>query len=231
MDVVSVIVTTKNEAANIGACLASIAAQDYPREALDIVVVDNGSTDDTKAIARTFTDRVFDKGPERSAQRNFGMLEAARGRYVMFLDADMILSKGVVRRSVELLSSGRYAALHIPEIVLGQGFFPHVRRFERSFYDGTVIDGARILEKDTFARVGGFDLDLTGPEDWDLDKKIKRIGPSGSSRATTSRSWTPTSWPCPRPASWTPSSTSKNARTFIRPFFFTTRPPSTSSAT
>lgn len=179
MDVVSVIVTTKNEAANIGACLASIAAQDYPREALDIVVVDNGSTDDTKAIARTFTDRVFDKGPERSAQRNFGMLEAARGRYVMFLDADMILSKGVVRRSVELLSSGRYAALHIPEIVLGQGFFPHVRRFERSFYDGTVIDGARILEKDTFARVGGFDLDLTGPEDWDLDKKIKRIGPIG----------------------------------------------------
>lgn len=173
------VVTTKNEAANIGNCLASVAAQDYPREALEIIVVDNGSADDTKAIARRFTDLVFDKGPERSAQRNFGMLEAATGTYVMFLDADMILSRTVVRRSVEMLAAGRHVALHIPEIVLGADYFPAVRRFERSFYDGTVIDGARIIRKDAFAAVGGFDASLTGPEDWDLDKKLKGIGTIG----------------------------------------------------
>lgn len=179
MDRVSVVVTTKNEAANIGACLTSIAAQDYPRDAIEIIVVDNGSDDDTPAIARRFTDHVFDKGPERSAQRNYGMLEAATGRYVMFLDADMILSRSVVRRSVELLAAGGHVALHIPEIVLGADYFPAVRRFERSFYDGTVIDGARIITKDAFAAVGGFDVSLTGPEDWDLDKKLKGIGSIG----------------------------------------------------
>lgn len=173
------VVTTKNEAANIGACLASVAAQDYPREFLEIIVVDNASTDDTKAIAGRHADIVRDMGPERSAQRNHGMLEVAGGRYVMFLDADMILSRTVVRRCVEKMAAGRHVALHIPEIVLGADYFPSVRRFERSFYDGTVIDGARFIAKDAFAAVGGFDTSLTGPEDWDLDKKLKRIGTIG----------------------------------------------------
>ena len=179
MDRVSVVVTTKNEAKNIGACLASVAAQDYPREAIEIIVVDNGSSDDTKAIARAYADHVCDKGPERSAQRNFGMLEVATGAYVMFLDADMILSRTVVRRCVETMAAGEHVALHIPEIVLGADYFPSVRRFERSFYDGTVIDGARCIKKDVFAAVGGFDASLTGPEDWDLDKKLKCIGSIG----------------------------------------------------
>ena len=176
---VSVVVTTKNEAANIGHCLASVAAQDFPREELEIIVVDNGSADATKAVARQYTDLVFDKGPERSAQRNYGMLDVATGRYVMFLDADMILSRTVVRRCVETLDAGGHVALHIPEIVLGADYFPSVRRFERSFYDGTVIDGVRFIAKDAFAAVGGFDLSLTGPEDWDLDKKLKGVGTLG----------------------------------------------------
>jgi len=179
LDRVSVVVTTKNEAHNIGNCLASVAAQDYPAEFLEIIVVDNGSADETKAIARRFTDLVFDKGPERSVQRNFGLLEAATGGLVLFLDADMILSKTVVRRCADRLAAGRHVALHIPEIVLGADYFPSVRRFERSFYDGTVIDGARFIRKDALAAVGGFDASLTGPEDWDLDKKLKGLGSIG----------------------------------------------------
>jgi len=178
-DLVSVVVTTKNEAKNIGACLASVAGQTYPAALIEMIVVDNGSSDATKDIAREYTDKVFDKGPERSAQRNFGLLEAASGNYLMFLDADMILSSSVVASCVEMMRSGRYSSLHIPEIVLGKDYFPRVRRFERSFYDGTVIDGARFFSKDAFAAVDGFDLSLTGPEDWDLDKKLKKLGPIG----------------------------------------------------
>jgi hypothetical protein len=54
-----------------------------------------------------------------------------------------------------------------------------VRRFERSFYDGTVIDGARFFKKETLFKVGGFDETMTGPEDWDLDKKLKQVGKIG----------------------------------------------------
>ncbi|MEK9871049.1 MAG: glycosyltransferase, partial [Gammaproteobacteria bacterium] len=60
LPLISVVVTTKNEEKHIGNCLASIAAQDYPADRLEIIVVDNDSDDKTKEIARKYTDKVFD---------------------------------------------------------------------------------------------------------------------------------------------------------------------------
>jgi glycosyltransferase involved in cell wall biosynthesis len=59
--IVSVIITTKNEEKNIGNCLKSIKEQDYPQNLIEIIVVDNNSTDKTKDIALTYTDQVFDR--------------------------------------------------------------------------------------------------------------------------------------------------------------------------
>lgn len=173
---VSIVITTKNEEKNIRYCLESLKKQTYPADRLEIIVVDNHSSDATKGIARKFTKKIYDLGPERSAQRNYGMLQKARGKYVMYLDADMILSPTVIERAVEKLEKSDNVALYIPEIVLGSSFWSRVRRFERSFYDGTVIDCVRIIEKEVFKKVGGFDPNLTGPEDWDLDKKIRKQG-------------------------------------------------------
>lgn len=170
---VSAVITTKNEAANIERCITSIALQNVP---VRIVVVDNGSTDDTKRIARKYTRFVYTKGPERSAQRNFGMIQRSATEFVMFIDADMILSPGVISGCLAAMAKTKADALHIPEIVLGRNFFSNVRRFERSFYDGTVIDGARFFRRSAFVRAGGFDETMSGPEDWDIDKKIKERG-------------------------------------------------------
>ena len=189
----SVIITTKNEQSNIGNCLESIKQQTYPQEEIETIVVDNNSTDKTKEIARKYTRKVYNKGPERSAQRNYGMIRKAKGKYVMYLDADMILSRTVIEEAINLLTDSKInglkdtnrsklaetkelVALYIPEVVLGNSFWSRVRRFERSFYDGTLIDCARIIRKDAFKKVGGFDASLTGPEDWDLDKKLREIG-------------------------------------------------------
>ncbi|MCB1194527.1 MAG: glycosyltransferase, partial [Leptospiraceae bacterium] len=183
LPLVSVVITTKNEKKNIENCLISIQNQTYSN--VEIIVVDNYSTDTTKDIALKYTLLVFDKGPERSAQRNFGMIEVAKGDYVMFVDADMILSPFIVEECVNtsplspLLKGEGYVALHISEIVLGKNFFSKVRRFERTFYDGTVIDGARFFKKAAFVQVGGFDESMSGPEDWDIDKKMKQIGKIG----------------------------------------------------
>lgn len=174
---VSITITTKNEEKNIQNCLESIKLQTYKN--IEIIVVDNGSTDDTKQIVKQYTDKVFDKGPERSAQRNLGMLEKSRGKYVIFVDADMIFAPNLIASCVEMmetynlqLTTHGFLALHIPEIVLGKKFFSRVRRFERTFYDGTVIDGARFFLKTAFQKVNGFDESMSGPEDWDIDKKI-----------------------------------------------------------
>jgi glycosyltransferase involved in cell wall biosynthesis len=175
LPLVSVVVTTRNEENNLGNCLLSLQGQTYPQEKIETIVVDNHSTDQTVAIAHRYTRKVFQKGPERSTQRNFG-LKKARGKYVMYLDADMILSANLVLKAIEKLEKEGLVALYLPEVVLGNSFWSRVRRFERSFYDGTAIDCVRILKKEIFERTGGFDTSLTGPEDWDLDKKIRRLG-------------------------------------------------------
>lgn len=171
---VSVVVTTRNEEKNIDNCLLSIQEQTFSN--METIVVDNGSTDRTKEIAREYTRHVYDKGPERSAQRNYGMINIATGKYVMFIDADMILAPCLIDACVRKLENGTAIALYIPEIVLGTSYWCRVRRFERSFYDATVIDSARIYKKDAFVRAGGFDENIDFGEEWDIDKSVKKIG-------------------------------------------------------
>jgi hypothetical protein len=128
-------------------------------------------------IAKQFTDKVASKGPERSAQRNYGMIDLAKGEYVMYVDADMILSSILVDACVVKINDSEADALHVSEIVLGKKYFSRVRRFERGFYDGTPIDGARFFRREAFINVGGFDEELFvkgSGEDWDIDKKIKQ---------------------------------------------------------
>ena len=177
LPLVSVVITTKNEEKNIENCLISIQEQTYQN--IEIVVVDNSSSDKTKELSLKYTKNFYNKGPERSAQRNFGMIDKSNGEYVMFVDADMMLGPYLVEDCIKYLKDSSNIALHIPEIVLGTNYFSKVRRFERSFYDGTVIDGARFFIKKKFNSVGGFDESMSGPEDWDIDKKIKKIGSIG----------------------------------------------------
>lgn len=174
---VSIVITTKNEEKNIGTCLQSICNQTYKN--IEIIVVDNFSTDHTQEISKKFTNKVFSKGPERSAQRNYGMVDAAQGEYVMYIDADMILSPNLIEACVNRIKAGDCHALHIRETVLGANFWSKVRRFERTFYDGTVVDGARFFLRSAFVQVGGFDSELFkvgSGEDWDIDKLIKQNG-------------------------------------------------------
>ncbi len=175
---VSVTITTKNEAGNLPHCLKSLKTQSYQN--IEILVVDNFSTDQTPEIAKEFNVAYYALGPERSAQRNFGMLEKSRGEFLLYLDADMIaapnLIAGCVKRLQEKVDE---VALHLPEVVLGKNYFSSVRRFERRFYNGTAIDGARFFRASAFVRSGGFDPQFSGPEDWDLDLKIKQLGKIG----------------------------------------------------
>jgi len=174
---VSIVISTKNEEKNIENCLKSIVFQTYPKENIEIIVVDNSSTDKTKEISQKFTNKVFDKGPERSAQRNYGMLEKSSGEYLMFLDADMILSPDVIEKCVKKMEGAKdVVGIYISEVVLGKSYFSRVRRFERSFYDGTIVDGVRFIKKTAFEKIGGFDEELYAAEDWDLDKRLKKIG-------------------------------------------------------
>jgi glycosyltransferase involved in cell wall biosynthesis len=171
---VSVIVTTKNNHATLQACLRSIARQTYaPTE---LIVVDNNSSDDTKDIAKRFTKHVYDKGPERSAQRNFAATQAT-GDYVLIIDSDMVLEETVVGACLQAAQQDDAAAVIIPEESFGEGFWAQCKRLERSFYVGNDhIEAARFFDKTLYKQLGGYNEAMTGGEDWDFTNRVRAAG-------------------------------------------------------
>ena len=101
---VSIIITSKNESEVIERLLKSVKKQTYKR--IELIVVDNNSTDKTLKIAQKYTKHIFTKGPERSTQRNFGA-KKAKGDYFMFLDADMELSPRVIEECIEKITQNK----------------------------------------------------------------------------------------------------------------------------
>ena len=171
---VSVIIPTKNSSATLVACLESLREQSYPN--IEIVVVDNFSIDDTRLIAERYTEHVFQAGPERSAQRNFGAARAS-GEYLLFPDSDMVLGKNIVRDCIrETLDDPEVLGVVIPEESFGIGFWSECRRLERLFYQGVPwLEAARFFRKSAFEEMGGYDLRNTGTEDFDLPQRIKAV--------------------------------------------------------
>jgi len=169
---VAVVVPTRNSAATLRQCLESIKAQQHP---CTLVVVDNGSTDDTPSIASELADVVLDTGPERSAQRNAGAAATDAG-IVGFIDSDMELPPEAVGEAVCAILAGAATVL-VPERTVGEGYWADVRAYERTFYQGSdAIEAPRFFRREVFDLAGGFDEALTGPEDWDLGIRTASSG-------------------------------------------------------
>jgi len=103
---VSVVIPTYNSARYIGETLESVLNQDYPR--LEVIVVDDGSTDNTQDVVRVFDPKrvtylyqANSGGP--AGPRNKGIQEA-RGHYIALVDSDDIMLPGKIRRAVAMLS-------------------------------------------------------------------------------------------------------------------------------
>jgi glycosyltransferase involved in cell wall biosynthesis len=165
-------VPTRTSIRTIEACLASIRAQ---TEEVEIIVVDNSSDDGTREAAESVADTVITAGPERSAQRNLGAA-ASSGRYVVFIDSDMVLDPEIAAEvAVEFERSPRAGALVLPEVSFGSGFWARCKILEKELYLGDPrVEAARAFRREAFDHAGGYDTTLTGPEDWDLPDLLRR---------------------------------------------------------
>jgi glycosyltransferase involved in cell wall biosynthesis len=173
MDLVSIVVTTKNSGRTIEACLRSIKAQTYAP--VELIVVDNGSSDETPVISARYADRVMQVGPERCAQRNAG-IRASRGTCVCILDSDMILREDVVEKAIACISPS-CEAIAIPEESFGTGFWSACKAAERALYvDDRLTAGARLFTRRVLDDVGLYDESLLGGEDWDLSIRATKGG-------------------------------------------------------
>jgi len=171
---VSVIVPTYNSGKTIENCLVSIQMQSH--EQIEIIVVDRYSTDNTLTLASQFGAVVIQENCERARAKNIG-LKQAKGDYVLFVDADMELSRDVITACVDCCKSDEsIGGVVIPERSIGDGYWARVRDFERSFYAGTKVESARFFPRQTAIEANGFDEDVIFFEESTLPQKIHLRG-------------------------------------------------------
>lgn len=112
----SIVVITKNEEGRIKACLESVKWVD------EIVILDNGSIDETLEIAKSYTDKIFIfKDLDFSSLRNKGM-EKSTGDWVLYIDADERVLSNLRQEIEELIKSNKFSAVAISRknIIFGQ---------------------------------------------------------------------------------------------------------------
>jgi glycosyltransferase involved in cell wall biosynthesis len=171
---VSVIVPTFNSSNFLVRCLESIRKQSYKN--FELIVVDNNSTDSTKEIAQRYTKNVFNRGPERSAQVNFGVTKA-KGKYVYKVDSDFVLDPQVIKQCVDKANEGYDAVVvhNSPDATVS--WIAKIRKFEVDMYKYDLIhSSARFIKKDVYMKVGGFNELITAGEDYDIQNKLNRQG-------------------------------------------------------
>ncbi|MCX7670705.1 MAG: glycosyltransferase [Anaerolineae bacterium] len=184
---VTVVVPAFNAAATLPTCLRALAEQDYPHEHYEVIVVDDGSTDETAALARAAGVRVIsqpNRGP--AAARNAG-IAAATGEIIVFTDADCAPLADWIRQMVAPLADGEIAGVkgsyrtQQRETVARLAQCEFEERYDRLARRPTIdfVDSyAAALRADVLRRAGGFDpaFPHANNEDVDLSYRLARLG-------------------------------------------------------
>lgn len=168
---VSVVIPTKNSTRYLELAFKSLLNQVYRN--LEIIVVDNNSSDSTKKMARKYTHHVYNKGPERSSQMNYGVSKA-KGEYILILASDCELEPNVIKECVKLGERGLDGVM-IPLRHRGKGFWTEAKAFERECYDGDDdLESPWFIRRSVFKKVDGFDESLIAGEDWDIAYRLRQ---------------------------------------------------------
>lgn len=175
---VSVVIPTKNSVKFLEACLDSIKQQSY--SSIEIILVDGQSKDGTIKLANRFGCIIHQFDPKTPKgtfdaphRRNYGVKQA-KGQYVYYVDADMVLTTEVIKEAVDLSKSG-YDAIIVPEDSFGEGSWAQAKNLERRCYWGDdSVEAPRFFRKTVWDKLGGLDESLGGGgDDWDLYQKLK----------------------------------------------------------
>lgn len=157
---VSVVIPTYNRSGLVRACIESLLAAGLP--GVEVVVADDGSTDDTAEVARRYGEDVQyvtqrNAGPAAARNRGFGV---SRGRYVTFLDSDDAWRPGVAARLVSQMDAHESLGLLFADTLMGNvndGYVSFVAEYGGSAFEALPArdlgPGLRQLERWPFFRL------------------------------------------------------------------------------
>lgn len=180
---VSIIIPAYNYARYMGECLESVLKQTYPH--WECIVVDNGSTDDTAELVKTFVqkdDRIqyyFTQQKGVSFARNMGV-ELCKGAFILPLDADDKIGSEYLEKAVNVLKENEKIKLVYCEAELfgassGKWSLPeyslHTLLIENSIFS------TALFRKQDFLAAGGYNEEMKeGFEDWDFWIRMLKSG-------------------------------------------------------
>lgn len=169
---VSAIIPTYNYAQFVCEAVESALAQTWPN--MEVIVVDDGSTDDTRERLQRYTGRIkylYQNNRGLSAARNTGIREAS-GEYVAFLDSDDIWLPDKIEAQMQLvLTNGFEAVVCHPRLPTGRAL-----TFDECFTVSPGFGSTALVRKTLFEEVGGFDESLRSVEDRDMMLRLTRGG-------------------------------------------------------
>ncbi len=195
LPLVTVVMPVRNEARSIERSLGAVIAQDYPRERLEVLVVDGLSEDGTAALVRRLAEghpfvRLLENPGRTQAAGLNRAIRQARGEIVVRVDGRTLIAPDYVRRCVELLRSGRAEDVGGRMVPEGEGwvgrgiaralaspFAAGDSKFhyaEGEHYVDTVYLGA--YRRETLERIGLYDEEADVNEDYELNLRLRRAG-------------------------------------------------------
>lgn len=175
LPLVSTVTAVLNGEKYIAENLTSIKNQTYP--AIEMIVVDNFSTDRTLAIAKEKGAITYQIGPERASQDNYGV-KMAHGKYIFITGCDMVLDPTYIEECVEKCEKEGYDAVYASVLSKTTNFWSKVKGLERESYVGDdLIESARFFRRDVFLKLGGYDASLTiHSDDYDMQRRLNLAG-------------------------------------------------------
>ncbi len=189
MPLISVVIPSFNRADLARRAIASVLAQDFPD--FETILVDDGSTDDTPALAAEFGDAIAYIRRENggvSAARNTG-IRAARGAHIAFLDSDDQWLPGKLQAHAAFIGEHPEVRIHQTEEIWVRGgrrvnsmkkhMKPEGDIFTRALELCLVSPSAVIMRRELFDERGLFDEDLPVCEDYDMWLRVsarERVG-------------------------------------------------------
>jgi len=177
---VSVIIPTYNRAKYISEAIGSIMSQTY--NDYEIIVVDDGSTDNTKEVLKKYKEKikyVCQKNQGSAAARNRGVKES-RGEFIAFVDSDDLLMPRCFELQVQALEKNPQAAFAYGKSgLVDEGgrcikkiFSTKKRRsgniFEDLLFGSCIRTDTAMFRKACFNDIGGYDKSLLRAQDWDM---------------------------------------------------------------
>lgn len=200
MPKVSVIIPTYNRAIYVTKAIDSVLAQSY--RDYEIIVVDDGSTDNTKDALEPYMNRIkyiYQQNTGVSAARNTG-IEASQGKWIAFLDSDDEWLPEKLSIQMKDISENPELCAHITNIIFNSDEMDSVTLFEvRKFKtpdassfviekpfplilkSGIAVTSSFVVERETLFKAGLFDTRLSIGEDKDLFLRVSLQGSWGCS--------------------------------------------------